>query len=60
MADKCGIILNQELKQYDVPYNVHHEPNSIDVANFLNKGIFIDVKVGDSECAVHNFHQAQK
>ena len=53
MADKCGIILNQELKQYDVPYNVHHEPNSIDVANFLNKGIFIDVKVVDSECAVH-------
>ena len=53
MADKCGIILNQELKQYDVPYNVHHEPNSIEVANFLNKGIFIDVKVVDSECAVH-------
>tara|TARA_X000000368_G_scaffold359103_1_gene302282 strand:- start:19 stop:630 length:612 start_codon:yes stop_codon:yes gene_type:complete len=53
MADKCGIILNQELKQYDVPYNVHHEPNSVEVANFLNKGIFIDVKVVDSECAVH-------
>ena len=53
MADKCGIILDQELKQYDVPYNVHHEPNSIAVANFLNKGIFIEVKVVDSECAVH-------
>ena len=53
MADKCGIILNQELKQYDVPYNVHHEPNSVEVANFLNKGIFIDVKIIDSECAVH-------
>ena len=53
MADKCGIILNQELKQYDLPYNVHHEPNSIEVANFLNKGIFIDVKVVDSECALH-------
>ncbi len=53
MADKCGIILNQELKQYDAPYNVHHEPNSVEVANFLNKGIFIDVKIIDSECAVH-------
>ena len=53
MADKCGIILDQELKQFDVPYNVHHEPNSIAVANFLNKGIFIDVQVVDSECAVH-------
>ena len=53
MADKCGIILNQQLKQYDLPYNVHHEPNSVEVANFLNKGVFIDVKVIDSECAVH-------
>ncbi len=56
MADKCGIILNQELKQYDVPYNVHHEPNSIEIANFLNKGVFIDVKVIDSECAVHKLN----
>ena len=53
MADKCGIILNQELKQYDAPYNVHHEPNSVEVANFLNKGVFIDVLVVDSDCAVH-------
>ncbi len=53
LADKCGIILNQGLKQYDVPYNVHHEPNSVEVAKFLNKGVFIDVKVIDSECAVH-------
>ena len=59
MADKCGIILNQELKQYDVPYNVHHEPNSVEVANFLNKGIFIDVKVLDSECAVHRLKHAE-
>ena len=56
MADKCGIILNQELKQYDVPYNVHHEPNSIEIANFLNKGVFIEVKVIDSECAVHKLN----
>ena len=59
MADKCGIILDQELKQYDVPYNVHHEPNSIDVANFLNKGIFIDVQVVDSECAVHRLRHEE-
>ena len=54
IADKCGIILNQELKQFDSPYNVHHEPNSLEVANFLNKGVFVDVKVIDSECAVHS------
>ena len=56
MADKCGIILNQKLKQYDVPYNVHHEPNSIEIAKFLNKGVFIDVTVVDSECAVHRLN----
>ena len=59
MADKCGIILDQELKQYDVPYNVHHEPNSIEVANFLNKGVFINVKVIDSECAVHRLEHPE-
>jgi iron(III) transport system ATP-binding protein len=59
MADKCGIILNQELKQYDVPYNVHHEPNSVEVANFLNRGVFIDVKVIDSECAVHRLKHSE-
>ena len=41
IADKCGIILNQELKQYDIPYNVHHRPNSIEIANFLNKGYLL-------------------
>ena len=59
MADKCGIILDQELKQFDIPYNVHHEPNSINVANFLNKGVFIDVKVVDSECAVHRLQHEE-
>tara|TARA_A100001015_G_scaffold313065_1_gene419470 strand:+ start:1990 stop:3060 length:1071 start_codon:yes stop_codon:yes gene_type:complete len=59
MADKCGIILGQKLKQYDVPYNVHHEPNSIEVANFLNKGVFVDVKVIDSECAVHRLEHTE-
>jgi iron(III) transport system ATP-binding protein len=53
MADKCGVILNQSLKQYDVPYNIHHEPNSIEVAKFLNRGVFIKVKVVSNDCAVH-------
>ena len=59
MADKCGVILNQELKQFDVPYNVHHEPNSIEVAKFLNKGVFIDVKVVNSDCAVHSLRHKE-
>ena len=54
MADFCGIILNQGLQQYDVPYKIHHEPNSLDVAKFLNRGVFVNVKVADSDCAVHS------
>ena len=36
LGSKCGIILNQELKQFDDPYKVYHLPNSIEVVNFLN------------------------
>ena len=45
LGDYCGIILNNELKQYDEPYNVYHFPNSIEVVNFLNRGILIPAKV---------------
>ena len=41
------------MKQYDTPYNVHHTPNSIKVANFLNKGILVDAKVIDDETVEH-------
>ena len=54
LADKCGIILDQELKQFDVPYSVHHEPNSLEVAKFLNRGVFVDVEVVETDCAVHS------
>ena len=59
LADRCGIILNQELKQYDVPYNVHNEPNSLEVAKFLNKGVFVDVKVVTNDCAVHSLQHKE-
>ena len=45
LGDKCGIILNQSLKQFDIPYNIYHYPNSIDVVKFLNRGILIDAEV---------------
>ena len=54
LADKCGVILNQELKQFDVPYSVHHEPNSLEVAKFLNRGVFVEVEVIETDCAVHS------
>ncbi len=58
LADKCGVILNQELKQFDVPYSVHHEPNSLEVAKFLNRGVFVDVEVIETDCAVHNLRHS--
>ena len=45
LGSKCGIILDSHLKQYDDPYNVYHFPNSIEVVNFLNRGILIPAKV---------------
>ena len=45
LGSKCGVILNQELKQFDDPYKVYHFPNSIDVVNFLNRGILISAEV---------------
>ena len=41
LGAKCGIILEDQLKQFDDPYNVYHFPNSIEVVNFLNRGILI-------------------
>ena len=45
LADKCGILLNQSLKQYDAPYNIHHAPNSMEIVKFLNRGILVDATV---------------
>ena len=45
MGNKCGIILDQSLKQFDIPYNIYHYPNSVEVINFLNRGILIEAKV---------------
>ncbi len=45
LGSKCGIILDQSLKQFDDPYNVYHFPNSIEIVNFLNRGILIPAKV---------------
>ena len=45
LGSKCAIILDGQIKQYDDPYNVYHFPNSIEVVNFLNRGILIPAKV---------------
>ena len=53
MADNCGILLSQTMKQFDTPYNIYHYPNSIEVVNFLNRGILIDAKVLDDSSVEH-------
>jgi len=45
LGTKCGIILDEQLKQFDDPYNVYHFPNSVEVVKFLNRGILIPAKV---------------
>jgi iron(III) transport system ATP-binding protein len=45
LGTKCGIILDEQLKQFDDPYNVYHFPNSVEVVSFLNRGILIPAKV---------------
>ena len=45
LGHKCAIILDGEIKQFDDPYNVYHFPNSVEVVNFLNRGILIPAKV---------------
>ena len=45
LGDKCGIILDKKLKQFDEPYNVYHYPNSINVVNFLNRGVLVPARV---------------
>ena len=45
LADKCGVILNGKLTQFDDPYNVYHSPKSIDIVRFLNRGVLVPARV---------------
>ena len=45
LGNKCAIILDGQVKQFDDPYNVYHFPNSVEVVNFSNRGILIPAKV---------------
>ena len=45
LGNKCAIILDGQIKQFDDPYNVYHYPNSIEVVNFLNRGVLVPAEV---------------
>jgi iron(III) transport system ATP-binding protein len=55
LGDKCGIIIDNDLKQYDTPYNIYHFPKSLEVVNFLKKGSLINVKILTKNSLEHKF-----
>ncbi len=40
-ADKIGVVNNGCLEQWDIPYNLYHEPQTRFVANFVGQGVFL-------------------
>ena len=53
LGNKCAIILNGLVKQFDSPYNVYHFPNSIEVVNFLNRGVLVPAEVTSPKSLVN-------
>ena len=44
-GDMCGVLINQKMIQFSEPYKIYHHPNSPEIANFFNKGEFIEAKI---------------
>jgi iron(III) transport system ATP-binding protein len=40
-ADKIGVLHKGRLEQWDVPYNLYHEPTTRYVADFVGQGVFL-------------------
>lgn len=40
-ADKIGVLHQGRLEQWDVPFNLYHEPKTRYVANFIGQGVFL-------------------
>jgi iron(III) transport system ATP-binding protein len=41
LCDRVGVMTDGELKQWDTPYNLYHEPASRFVADFIGDGVFL-------------------
>ncbi|MBS91626.1 MAG: iron ABC transporter [Rickettsiales bacterium] len=52
-GNKCGLFIDNKLEQYDLPYKIYHFPNSEKVANFFNKGIFVNAQVVSKNSLKH-------
>ena len=51
---KCGIIIGDTLKQFDIPYNIYHYPNSLEIINFLKRGILVSAKTLNKNELIHD------
>ncbi len=49
VSDKIGVMHAGEILQWDTPYNLYHEPNSRQVADFIGQGRFITGRVLNPE-----------
>lgn len=45
MADIIGVMSDGQLLQWDTAFNLYHEPDSADVADFIGEGVFIPGEV---------------
>ncbi len=52
-GDMCGVIINQRMIQFSEPYQIYHHPNSPEIANFFNKGEFIEAKITSNKELFH-------
>ncbi len=48
VADKIGVMRNGRIEQWDVPYNLYHQPITRYVADFVGQGAFLPGKAIDS------------
>ena len=71
MADIIGVMANGKLMQWDTPFDLYHEPKTLDVANFIGEGTFVkgeiinqtDVKtdIGNIKGHIpHNYDSGEK
>ena len=47
-ADKIGVLHHGRLEQWDIPFNLYHEPKTRYVANFIGQGAFLPGFVRDA------------
>ncbi len=47
-GDKVGVMRNGRIEQWDHPYTLYHEPDSIFVANFIGDGVFLEGRIASA------------